>query len=105
MGLTVYWTWFAESKLEEIFDYYEAKASPQTAQKLVLELIEATLALEQTPRMGQKEELLADRPEDFRYLVCNNYKLIYWIDDLHERVVIAHVFDCRQNPTTMKEFD
>ena len=30
--------------------------------------------------IGQKEELLKERVEKFRYLVVKNYKVIYWIN-------------------------
>jgi len=35
MGLGVFWTEFAEKKLEDIFLYYKNKASVSIAQKLV----------------------------------------------------------------------
>ena len=104
MAMTVYWTRFAENKLEEIFDYYSVKASVRTARKLVTTIIDASLELEENPLIGQKEELLADRPQEFRYLICKKYKLIYWIDEARQRVEVANVFDCRQNPVKMKEF-
>jgi hypothetical protein len=40
-------------------------------------------------------------PEDFRYLVESNYKIIYWKED--EIITIASVFDCRQNPEKSKK--
>jgi hypothetical protein len=40
-------------------------------------------------------------PEDFRYLVESNYKIIYWKED--EIITIASVFDCRQNPEKIKK--
>lgn len=39
-------------------------------------------------------------PEDFRYLVESNFKIIYWIEN--NKITIASVFDCRQNPENMK---
>lgn len=32
MGLTVYWTQFAEDKLDDIFEYYKFKAGIKVAQ-------------------------------------------------------------------------
>jgi plasmid stabilization system protein ParE len=40
MELTVYWTQFAEEKLEDIFMYYNDKASLRIAQKLINEIID-----------------------------------------------------------------
>ena len=55
------------------------------------------------PKMGQVEELLRDRTQNFRYLVHTNYKIIYWINLDKKRIEIVDVFDCRQNPTKMKQ--
>ena len=101
MDLTVYWTQFAEEKLEDIFYYYSSKAGLNVAQKLVYELIDKTIDLQINPFIGQKEPLLLNREESFRYLVCGNYKIIYWVNEKQQRIEIMNVFDCRQNPSKM----
>jgi plasmid stabilization system protein ParE len=53
MELTVYWTEFAEDKLEDVFSYYSEKASLRFAQQLVEELINRSLELEINPLIGQ----------------------------------------------------
>lgn len=58
----------------------------------------STLELKNQPEIGQIEELLIDRPQNFRYLVFKNYKIIYWINYPFNRIEIANVFDTRQNP-------
>ena len=98
MGLTVYWTQFAENKLEDIFEYYKFKAGSRVAQTLVNGIIDVSLSLEINAYSGQKEELLSERIEDFRYLVFKNYKIIYWIDEVKHIVFISNIFDTRQNP-------
>lgn len=103
MGLAVYWTAFAEERLKDIFDYYDVTANRSVADGVVNELIEKSMLLEKNPRMGQRESLLSHRPQEFRYLVCNHHKIIYWIDKLHGCVYVAHAFVCRQNPTKMME--
>lgn len=80
MGLIVYWTQFAEYKLDDIFNYYKTKASIPIARKLVTGIVDKTIGLNKNPYIGQKEELLTDRPQDFRYLVFKSYKIIYWIN-------------------------
>jgi plasmid stabilization system protein ParE len=103
MELTAYWTQFAEDKLEDIFSYYCAKASYGIVQKIIEELIEKSLELEKNPFIGQKELLLEKRMQEFRYLVCKNYKIIYWVNQEKERIEILNVFDCRQNPDKIDE--
>ncbi len=53
--------------------------------------------------IGGKKDLLLLRPQEFRYLVCKNYKIIYWINVQKNRIEIANIFDCRQNPKKMNE--
>jgi hypothetical protein len=57
--------------------------------------------LESNPFSGPKEELLSHYPEEFRYLVESNFKIIYWKND--NLITIASVFDCRQNPDKIKK--
>jgi len=103
--LTVFWTQFAENKLEDIFHYYKYEVSIDVAKRLVTGIVDKTIGLEKHPYQGQKEELLKHRPEEFRYLVYKNYKIIYWINEKKQRIEIANVFDCRRNPTKMNEVE
>ena len=103
MGLTVYWTQFAENKLDDVFSYCCEKAGFTIAQKLVIEIISKSLYLEKNPLIGQKELLLTKRIQEFRYLVYKNYKIIYWINFQKYRIEIINLFDCRQNPDKIDE--
>lgn len=80
MGLEVYWTQFAEDKLRDIFSYYKLKADTRTARRLVNGIVNTTIILGENPQMGQVEDLLSNRSEEFRYLVHKHYKVIYWIN-------------------------
>ena len=73
------------------------------AQKLINEIIDKSIELEKNPLIGQKEILLSDRIQEFRYLVYKNYKIIYWVNLDKKRVEIINVFDCRQNPQKINE--
>lgn len=53
--------------------------------------------------MGQIEEFLIERPQEFRYLISSNYKIIYYINMESERIIIANIFDTRQNPIKLNE--
>ena len=101
MALTVYWTDFAIEQLEIIFDFYNTEANLNVAQKIVNSIIDKTIILEKQPTVGQHEELLKKRKNQYRYLIEENYKIIYWIEN--DFVKIATVFDCRQNPTKLKK--
>ena len=103
MELAVYWTRFAEDKLDDIYDYYESKAGIRIARKLISGIIDKTIGIDKNPHIGQKEELLTDRPQHFRYLVFIGYKIIYWINQNKNRIDIVNVFDTRQNPFKIKK--
>ena len=98
MELIVYWTQITEDKLDDIFKYYRLKASLSIAQNLINGIVDSTINLDKNPQIGQKEILLTDRFQEFRYLIYKNYKIIYWINENKQRIEIANVFDCRQNP-------
>ncbi len=72
MGLEVYWTEFSEMELAKIFSYYNEVAGFKIAKNLIEAIINETLKLEHQPEMGQVEELLKNRKQQFRYLVFKN---------------------------------
>jgi toxin ParE1/3/4 len=95
------WSGLSERQLKEIFEYYTINASPGVAGKLIDKIIDSVSILKSNPLIGPKEELLTEYPEDFRYLIVSNYKIIYW--KTGSRIMIASVFDCRQNPIKIKK--
>jgi plasmid stabilization system protein ParE len=97
MELKIYWTDFSKRELHKIFDYYKERASVRIARKLMLEITQAVLKLQKQPNIGQREELLIDRKQEFRYLVHKNYKVFYWFNE-EDRIEITDIFDTRQNP-------
>ena len=98
MELKVIWSNFAETQLDEIFEYYREKASLNIANKLVREIILKSEHLKNSPFIGQKEIRLQNRKIDYRYLVYKNYKLIYSLNEKEGFIRIADVFDTRQYP-------
>lgn len=102
MVLKIIWSEFAETQLDEIYEYYEKKASPRIAKKLLKGIINEPKKLIKTPQIGQEEELLKQREIHYRYLVYRNYKLIYSVDTENGFIKIADVFDTRQNPPKLK---
>ncbi|MFA5299051.1 MAG: type II toxin-antitoxin system RelE/ParE family toxin [Lutibacter sp.] len=101
MVLKIIWSEFAETQLDEIYEYYEKKASLSIAKKLLKGIINEPKKLIKTPHIGQ-EELLKQRKIQYRYLVFKNYKLIYAVDTENGFIKIADVFDTRQNPPKLK---
>lgn len=102
MALKIIWSDFAESQLDEIYEYYQKKANSKVAKKMVRAIVNKPKLLIKTPEIGQEEELLKDRKVKYRYLVFKNYKLIYSVDIEKGCIKIADVFDTRQNPPKLK---
>jgi toxin ParE1/3/4 len=100
MEIIVVWSDSAIEELRNIYEYYYSKASKRVADKITNSIVDKTIMLEITPRMGQKEELLAHFKQEIRYLVQGNYKIVYFIEE--NIVSIATVFDCRQDPIKLK---
>ena len=103
MELEVYWTTFAENKLEKIFEYYNSKANINIALKITNGIIDSSIRLQNKPEIGKIEELLIHKKQEFKYLIYTNYKIIYWINLEANRIEIATVFDTRQNPNKLKK--
>ena len=99
--MRIEWSELSERQLRDIFEYYSVEANLKIARKIVNRIIDRVSILESNPLAGVKEELLNDYPEDYRYLVESNYKIIYWKKE--NLITIASVFDCRQNPTKIKK--
>ncbi|MEX0813407.1 MAG: type II toxin-antitoxin system RelE/ParE family toxin [Chitinophagales bacterium] len=103
MELEVYWLELAESKLEDIYSYHSIKASKRIAKKLIIGIIDTTIGLGKQPEIGQIENNLNSRDQEFRYLVYKNYKIVYWVNYKFARIEIANIFDTRQDPEKLKE--
>lgn len=103
MALKIFWTQLAEEKLYDIFEYYKEVAGGKIASDLVEGIENQTKQLIKNPEIGAIEEILRNRPQQFRFLIYKNYKVIYWIDNNANAAFIATVFDTRQNPTKIHD--
>ncbi|MBF2707465.1 type II toxin-antitoxin system RelE/ParE family toxin [Flavobacterium soyangense] len=102
MRLKLNWTVFAKGELHKIFQYYKSKSNLKTAKNIVEEISKQLLILEKYPFIGQKEELLMGRKQEFHYFLCSNYKIIYCVNLEINLVEIVDIFDCHQEPLKIK---
>jgi len=103
MELKIFWSQLAEDRLQDIFNYYKFKAGIKTARKIITQIVTKTEILEQQPQVGAIDAILSERLQEFRYLVSTNYKIIYYVNKKDNRIIIANVFDTRQNPEKLQE--
>jgi len=99
--MKIIWSDFASSMLLEIFRYYKAVSSENTALKIKASIFSATKILSKHPHSGQMEETLSSLGEGHRYVVEGNYKIIY--KEVEQGILITDVFDTRQHPSTMNK--
>lgn len=98
--MSVRWTNRAKEDMEGIFSYYTFVASEKVAKSIVKRIVKCSIDLKSNPFIGVIENLITNKSKKYRYLVVDNHKIIYFVDD--ESVVIATVFDCRRNPTSLE---
>jgi len=97
----IIWTNFAISELKNIYLYYRMIASDKVADKIRKSIFDGTKPLIKQPLIGAVEENLIDLGQEHRYIVVDNYKIIYRVIQLD--IYITDIFDCRQNPKKMKK--
>ena len=102
MNFKIIWSRFAETQLDEIYEYYKKEAGIIVAKKLIKTIINEPNKLINSTEIGQEEDLLKEREIHYRYFVCNHYKIIYSVDLENKFIKIADVFDTRQNPPKIR---
>ena len=103
MEVKVLWSDTSLAQLQEIFDYYSFRANASVARKIIKGIVKKSILLESNPLIGVKEPLLDNRPFEYRFIIENNYKIIYRFNDNIARIV--SVFDCRQNPEKIERIE
>jgi len=100
--IPVAWTEPARKDLQNIYDFL-ANVSEPVAFRIINKILDRAEILKWGfAKSGQAEPLLKNRKFQYRYLVVGNYKIIYF--EKNGAVIIARVFDVRQNPRKMKKY-
>ena len=102
--MVVLWTEIAETRLKNIFDYYLDVAGYNVAEKIVIQIVDSTDILGIMPFMAPVEQELSERKFVYRSLVVKKiFKIVYFVDERAECVVISTIWDCRCNPLKLKK--
>jgi len=102
MELNIFWTDFAKAELKNNFNYLKENASFKVAKNENRKIVLETIRLKKLPEIGQIESRLNHREREFRYLVHQTYKIIYWINTEKNQIEIMDVFDTQQSPNKIK---
>lgn len=93
---------FRESRAQQNFVFYKDRAGTRIARNETKKIVRATIRLKKQPEIGQVEELLKSKSNEFRYVVHQSFKIIYWINQKEKQVEIVDIFHTRQYPEKMK---
>ena len=102
MGLKIFWTDFAKAELRNNFEYLIENASYGIAKNEIRKIVFETFRLIKQPEIGSIEPSLKNRTKEYRYLVHQTYKIIYWINNEKNQIEIMDVFDTQQHPEKIK---
>jgi toxin ParE1/3/4 len=100
--MKVIWTELAKFQLKEACQYYKETASSKVAASIRLKIYEKASKLSRYPELGQKENNPLVAAMNYRYLVSGNYKIVYRIIPDKKIILIAAVFDTRQDPNDLQ---
>ena len=92
----IVWSNRAKIKLFEILEYYtERNKSTTYSKKLYKKFSKELVALKKQPEIGIKSDF-----ESVRGLIVEEYILYY---EIYPEIIVVHtVWDCRQNPDSLR---
>ena len=95
------WSERAKKSLHIVENYILREFGEDKRSEFMTEAEQVAIQLEQFPNLGKLEPLLTHRRKPYRsYLVTRRTKMIYYIDNEHERVIISDIWDIRREPKT-----
>jgi toxin ParE1/3/4 len=100
--MKILWSDLAKVQLREICNYYREVATAKVALSIRNKIYQKTRKLARFPELGQRENNPLVASLDYRYLVSGNYKIVYKIFREQGTVVIAAIFDTRQDPNDLR---
>lgn len=100
--MRIVWSDLAKANIKEIYAYYKEVAGIKVAKSIKSKVITKPRLLAKYPEMGQVEDNPMVVNRGFRYLVEGNYKIVYKVYAEDKVILVAAVFDTRQNPTKLK---
>lgn len=102
--MQVKWDKRAMKRLDKATEYGLYKFGEITSIRFYQKIRSYDSLLAEHPRLGKVEPLLICRRFEYRSLVVHeHYKLIYYINEVKGRIVVADFWDVRQEPQHLAE--
>ncbi|GAB6012105.1 type II toxin-antitoxin system RelE/ParE family toxin [Viscerimonas tarda] len=100
--MEIEWLPEAIGNVRKIYIFYLSK-NEEVANKILADINTSVERIALFPEIAAKEPLLVECEETFRSLVVFHlFKVVYYIDEPNDKIVVVSVFDCRQNPDKLK---
>ncbi len=98
--MKIIWSVSAKKDIYEIYTYYKTTAGISIAKSIKTKIFSKTQLLIKHKELGRVEDNKNIISKGYRFLISDNYKIVYRVVD-EKSILIAAVFDCRQNPDKM----
>ena len=93
------WSERAKKSLHIVEDYILREFGENKCAEFMEEAEKVALKLEIFPAMGKEEPSLAHRKKLYRsYVITRLSKMIYYVDEKRELIVISDIWDTRREP-------
>lgn len=100
--MQVKWTQRALKRLGIAVNYGLREFGETVAQQFYQKIKSFDPLLSTNPYMGKVEKILGNRQVEYRSLVIHpHFKLIYYVNEKKQCVIITYLFDTRQDPTKL----
>ncbi|WP_367892475.1 type II toxin-antitoxin system RelE/ParE family toxin [Marivirga harenae] len=86
---------------KKIVKFYKRIAGEDVGIRIQTEIVNATVKLEDHPKIGRIDPLLTFKNLGHRYLISGHCKIFY--DIIDDDILITDVFDKRQAPNKIKK--
>ncbi len=96
----VIWTKKSFTQLERAIKYIREEQGLSYAETVLNKILQNIELLENSPKMGTLEPLLAHKKSEYRFLIVWSYKIIYRVTN--DTAVISRVFHTSRNPKRLK---
>ncbi len=92
---------------DDIYPYLNSNFSPRRVFEIDVEIFEIVGSLRYQPHRSSREPTLSESPKAVRYLLyraSNNFelKILFYVEELAQRVFVTDFFPTRMNPSKMK---
>jgi len=96
------WDIKASEKLKEIYTYLKDSYSEKYAKRISNEIFSKIDGLRSQPERYPPESLLSHRPENFRFIIINRYKVVIY-EFTGSELYILYIHNTKQHPDNLED--